>query len=246
MSHTHAVVKNLTLTFMSKQNPLENYTSIQKLYWKAASSRGTCSGSRFATIRSAAEWQKIKKTHKNRIYPKNQPRNMFARDGEKGRKYDVTGNENKKKQFISYSNFSLLLILLVKEINARSREQSFFLLFIFKCLAKKQTSKTHTHTHAERKQILSLVEEQIIIIKKIYNSAKNTRKDSEKIKCSRLIPLATRTRSGVTNAAAKSTSLINKIHVRMCRTSYTTIQTEKRGDAEARNIGPRWQSKPSE
>lgn len=52
MSHTHAVVKKLTLTFMSKQNPLKNYTSIQKLYWKAASSRGICSGSRFATIRS--------------------------------------------------------------------------------------------------------------------------------------------------------------------------------------------------
>lgn len=98
MSHTHAVVKKLTLTFMSKQNPLKNYTCIQKLYWKAASSRGICSGSRFATIRSAAEWQK--KTHKNRIYPKNQPRNMFARDGEKGRKYDVTGNENKKKQLL--------------------------------------------------------------------------------------------------------------------------------------------------
>lgn len=98
VTHTHAVVKKLTLTFMSKQTPLKNYTSIQKLYWKAASSRGICSGSRFATIRSAAEWQK--KTHKNRIYPKNQPRNMFARDGEKGRKYDVTGNENKKKQLL--------------------------------------------------------------------------------------------------------------------------------------------------
>lgn len=98
VTHTHAVVKKLTLTFMSKQNPLKNYTSIQKLYWKAASSRGICSGSRFATIRSAAEWQK--KTHKNRIYPKNQPRNMFARDGERERKYDVTGNENKKKQLL--------------------------------------------------------------------------------------------------------------------------------------------------
>lgn len=62
VTHTHAVVKKLTLTFMSKQNPLKNYTSIQKLYWKAASSRGICSGSRFATIRSAAEWQKKKHT----------------------------------------------------------------------------------------------------------------------------------------------------------------------------------------
>lgn len=85
MSHTHAVVKKLTLTFMSKQNPLKNYTSIQKLYWKAASSREICSGSRFATIRSAAVWQK--KTHKNRIYPKNQPRNMFAR--ERGKRTEV-------------------------------------------------------------------------------------------------------------------------------------------------------------
>lgn len=98
MSHTHAVVKKLTLTFMSKQNPLKNYTSIQKLYWKAASSRGICSGSRFSTIRSAAEWQK--KTHKNRIYPKNQPRNMFAREKGKERKHNVTGNENKKKQLL--------------------------------------------------------------------------------------------------------------------------------------------------
>lgn len=43
--------------------------------------------------------------------------------------------KTKKETIISYSNFSLLLILLVKEIkettkNARSREQSFFLLFI--------------------------------------------------------------------------------------------------------------------
>lgn len=82
---------------MRKQNPLKNYTSIQKLHWKAAAESALAADSpRFAAQQNG----KRKKTHKNRIYPKNQPRNMFARDGEKGRKYDVTGNENKKKQLL--------------------------------------------------------------------------------------------------------------------------------------------------
>lgn len=99
MSHTHAVVKKLTLTFMSKQNPLKNYTSIQKLYWKAASSRGICSGSRFATIRSAAEWQK--KTHTKIVFILRINLEICSLEkGGKERKYDVTGNENKKKQLL--------------------------------------------------------------------------------------------------------------------------------------------------
>lgn len=55
------------------------------------------------------------------------------------------------------NNYQLFQLLLVADStsegkkNARSREQSFFLLFIFKCLAKKQTSKTHTHTQNENK-----------------------------------------------------------------------------------------------
>lgn len=99
MSHTHAVVKKLTLTFMRKQNPLKNYTSIQKLYWKAA---GQPRNLLWQQIRHDSQRSRMakEKTHKNRIYPKNQPRNMFARDGEMGRKYDVTGNENKKKQLL--------------------------------------------------------------------------------------------------------------------------------------------------
>lgn len=49
MSHTHAVVKKLTLTFMSKQTPLKNYTSIQKLHWKAAAESALAADSpRFA------------------------------------------------------------------------------------------------------------------------------------------------------------------------------------------------------
>lgn len=144
----------MSLTHTRWWRNLHSLSWANKIRWKITLAFRNYIGKQPAAAESAlaadsprfAAQQNGKRKHKNRIYPKNQPRNMFARDGEKGRKYDVTGNENKKKQFISYSNFSLLLILLVKEINARSREQSFFLLFIFKCLAKKQTSKTHTHT----------------------------------------------------------------------------------------------------
>lgn len=49
VTHTHAVVKKLTLTFMRKQNPLKNYTSIQKLHWKAAAESALAADSpRFA------------------------------------------------------------------------------------------------------------------------------------------------------------------------------------------------------
>lgn len=144
MSHTHAVVKKLTLTFMSKQTPLKNYTSIQKLYWKAASSRGICSGSRFATIRSAAEWQK--KTHKIvfilRINLEICSLEMGKRDG------SMMLQEMKTKR----NNYQLFQLLLVADSSegkkTRDPESNLFSFYSF--LNAQQRNKQVKHTHTRR------------------------------------------------------------------------------------------------